>query len=286
MLILAAVIFALVAVLVIYGIVRYRARDGAALPTQIFGSRKAEITWTVIPIVIVTVLFVFTVRTMAFVDAPREPADQPDVTITGHQWWWEARYANGAVAVQEIHIPVGRRLLARIEAADVIHDFWVPQLARKMDAVPGRSGYIWLEANAPGTYEGRCSEFCGMQHAWMHFTVIAEPEPQFSAWLQRQAEPPREPEAGLPVVGGRLFREEKCTDCHAVSATDTQPRKGPPLAHIAGRKLLGGDIPNSPANLARWTVNPQSIKPGNRMPNQRLSNADTLALTAYLESLR
>ena len=187
-LILAAVIFVIVAVLVVYAVVRYRARDGAAEPRQTFGARPLEMAWTLVPLALVLVIFVFTLRTMAAVDAPQDSARVPDLVVTGHQWWWEARYPNGAVAAHEIHIPVSKRLLVRIEAADVIHDFWVPQLARKMDAVPGRPAFIWLEADQPGSYPGACSEFCGAQHAWMHFLVIAEAEAQFSAWLQHQAE--------------------------------------------------------------------------------------------------
>src|SRR5579883_1198162 len=144
-LILAAVIFLIVAGLVGFSIVRYRERAGGPQPGQHSGSRALEITWTAIPLVIVIVLFIITVRVMAAIDAPLSPAQLPDLVITGHQWWWEARYPNGADTANEIHIPVGRRLLARIEAADVIHDFWVPQLARKMDAVPGRAAYLWLQ---------------------------------------------------------------------------------------------------------------------------------------------
>jgi cytochrome c oxidase subunit II len=276
-LVLAAVIFTLVAVLVGYSIVRYRRREGAAEPRPTFGSRKAEVTWTAIPLVLMIVLFILTVRTMAFVDAPDKPAQAPDLVITGHQWWWEARYANGAVAVQEIHIPAGRRLLAEIGSKDVIHDFWVPELARKMDAVPGRASYIWLQADTPGTYQGKCSEFCGMQHAGMRFQVVAEPEPEFAAWVAQQAQPLAPPPSGLPAEGARIF-QQKCQDCHT--------RNGPPLDHIANRKLLGGDLANAPVNLTRWTTSPQSIKPGNHMPDQNLSSTETAALTAYLETLR
>ena len=276
-LLLAAVIFLVVSSLVVYSILRYRARPGATEPRRTFGSRKAEITWTAIPLLIVSALFILTVRTMAFVDAPRQPTQAPDLNITGHQWWWEARYPNGAATVHEIHIPVGRRLLAEIQSADVIHDFWVPQLARKMDAVPGRSAYIWLEADTPGTYQGSCSEFCGMQHAWMRFQVVAEPEPQFSAWVEHQAAPPSAPGPGLPTEGGRIY-QQKCQDCHT--------RNGPPLDHIASRKILGGDLPNTQENLARWALNPQSIKPGNQMPDQSLSAQDVRAVIAYLGSLQ
>lgn len=284
-LILAAVIFLVVAALVVYAIIRYRARPGQTEPRQIFGSRKIEITWTVIPLIIVTVLFGFTVRTMAFVDAPRDPGRAPDLVITGHQWWWEARYPNGADTATEIHIPAHRQLLVRVQSADVIHDFWATQLARKMDAVPGLPGYVWLEADTAGTFSGACAEFCGKQHAGMRFEVVAESDSGFSAWLRHQAEPPPAP-TGVAVRGERVFRQRKCGECHAISPADTAVRKGPPLTHIASRKLLGGELATTPLNLERWIVEPQAIKPGNLMPNTDLSNADAEALTAYMESLR
>jgi cytochrome c oxidase subunit II len=281
----AAVIFAVVAALVVYAIVRYRERPGGSEPPQSHGSRAAEITWTAIPLLIVLGLFVLTVRTMAFVDAPQEPVRAPDFVITGHQWWWLAQYPGGAATANEIHIPAGRRLLARMEAADVIHDFWAPQLGRKIDAIPGREGYVWLEADEPGVYQGTCSEFCGMQHAGMHFQVIAESEAQFNAWLVRQAAPPAAPE-GVAAEGGRLYLEHKCGDCHAVSPSDTRSLIGPPLTHVASRMRLGGDLPNTPENMALWVNEPQSVKPGNRMPDQHLSAPEVQALTAYMESLR
>ncbi|HEY7389437.1 MAG TPA: cytochrome c oxidase subunit II [Bryobacteraceae bacterium] len=284
-LVVAAVIFAVVTALVVYTIIRYRERLGASEPPQYHGSRAAEITWTAIPLLIVLVLFVLTVRTMAFVDAPQDPIRAPDVVITGQQWWWLAQYPGGAATASEIHIPVGRRLLARVDAADVIHDFWAPQLGRKIDAIPGRAGYVWLEADAPGVYQGTCSEFCGMQHAGMHFQVIAEPEGDFNVWLERQAAPPVPPE-GVAAQGERLFRERKCGDCHAVSLSDTRALIGPPLTHVASRMQLGGDRANTPENMALWVNEPQSIKPGNRMPDQHLAASEVQALTAYMESLR
>ena len=284
-LVLAAVIFLIVAGLVGYSMVRYRARAGSPDPRQNFGARTLEITWTVIPLLIVAVLFVVTVRTMASIDAPLAPDRPPGLVITGHQWWWEVRYPNGADTANEIHIPAGRRLLARIESADVIHDFWAPQLARKMDAIPGRPSYLWLEADAPGVYSGTCSEFCGMQHAWMRFQVIAESEAAFSAWLAREAAAPAEV-SGEAAEGARIFQQQKCGDCHAVSPADTRALTGPPLAHIDSRRLLGAEIANTPENLARWIVTPQEIKPGNRMPNPRLAAGEVRPLSAYLESLR
>ncbi len=277
-LILAAVFFGIVLALVGYAVARYRARAGAGEPRPVFGSRKLEATWTAIPLVVVAVLFIATVRTMAFVDAPLTPAGTPDVVITGHQWWWEARYPNGAVTSHEIHIPAGRRLLVRLESSDVIHDFWVMALGRKMDAVPGRPAYLWLEADQPGTYSGTCSEFCGVQHAWMRFQVIAEPEPVFSAWMAR--------EAGAAPEPPEIFRTAKCADCHALSAQDTTPRSGPPLTHVASRRLLEGNLPNTPANLRLWITSPQLIKPGNRMPDSQLSPAEVTVLSEYLSRLQ
>jgi cytochrome c oxidase subunit II len=294
-LLVAAVIFLVVSGLVSYCVVRYRARQSGEEPAQHTGSRGLEVAWTAIPLLIVLVLFVLTLRTMAFVDAPQNPGRDPDLVITGHQWWWEARYPGvpvtpagvigvNPISANEIHIPVGRRLLVRVESADVIHDFWAPQLARKIDAIPGRPSYVWLEADTPGTYEGTCSEFCGMQHAGMHFRVIAEPEPAFMAWLEHQAAPPVPP-IGLAAEGARLFGQRKCGDCHAVSPGDTRSLIGPPLTHVAGRRLLGGDRPVTPQNLTLWITSPQTIKPGNRMPDQQLPAAEVQALTAYMEAL-
>ena len=272
LLILLAAVFALVAGLVGYAVIRYRGRAGEGEPAQTFGSRKLEIAWTVIPLAIVIVLFALTVSAMARIDAPSDPGRPPDLVVTGHQWWWDARYPNGAVAITEINIPVGKRLLVRIESTDVIHDFWVPQLARKMDAVPGRPAWIWLEADAPGTYAGQCSEFCGAQHAWMHFYVVAESAADYAVWLQHQAAP-----ALLPPPS---IYTEKCAVCHS------NPASGPDLTHVASRQFLGGGVSrNTAANLALWSSRPQSVKPGNRMPDQQLSQAEVQTLTTYLGSL-
>jgi len=283
----AAVIFLVVAAGVIYSAVRYRWRGVAiAEPRQVFGSRNLEILWTVVPLLIVTGLFIVTVRAMILIDAPQETSRSPDLVITGHQWWWEARYPGGVLATSDIHIPASRRLRARIESADVIHDFWAPELARKMDAVPGRWSYIWLEADTPGTYAGTCSEFCGAEHAWMRFRVVAESEPNFEAWLKRQAQPPPEPR-GIAAEGARLFQTKKCADCYAVAGTGPNSGKGPSLAHLASRELLGSGISrNTPENLMLWLTNPQAAKPGNRMPDTPLSANETRALLAYLESLQ
>jgi cytochrome c oxidase subunit 2 len=173
--------------------------------------------------------------------------------------------------------------LARVESADVIHDFWVPELARKIDAVPGRASYIWLESDTPGIYDGACSEFCGVQHAWMRFRVVAEPETDFEAWLNQEANATVD---DVPEPRERLFRN-KCESCHTVVATEPSSGKGPSLAHLASREFLGGgNLRNTPENLMLWLTDPQAAKPGNRMPNTPLTAEERRALLAYLGSLR
>jgi cytochrome c oxidase subunit 2 len=282
--VIAAVVFLVVAVGVVLSVVRFRSRGAESHePRQIFGSRKLEVLWTVAPLAIVTGLFIVSVRAMVFIDAPQDSDHPPDLVITAHQWWWEARYPNGVVVPWDIHIPAGRRLRARIESADVIHDFWVPDLARKMDAVPGRWGYIWLEADRPGTYAGTCSEFCGAQHAWMRFRVIAEPQEDFEAWLKIEARATRN---DAPSPPERLFRN-KCESCHTDVATLPSSGKGPSLAHLASRETLGGGITrNTPENLMLWLTDPQAAKPGNRMPNIPLTDTERTMILGYLEGLR
>lgn len=286
-LVIAAVVFLVVAAGVFYSTLRYRLRGSStAEPPQIFGSPKLEILWTVVPLLIVTGLFIVTVRAMVLIDAPQDSDRSPDLVITGHQWWWEARYPNGVLATWDIHIPAGRRLRARIESADVIHDFWAPELARKIDAVPGRWSYIWLQADTPGAYSGTCAEFCGAQHAWMRFRVVADSDRAFETWLARQAQPSPAP-TGLAADGERLFQTKKCAVCHAVTGIASSSTKGPSLAHLAGRDSLGGGISqNTPHDLELWITTPQTVKPGNRMPATPLSGDESRALVAYLESLR
>jgi cytochrome c oxidase subunit 2 len=290
----SAAVFLIVAGLVSFCLLRYRAAAGAgaegapeANPRRHYGSHRIEMIWTAIPVLVLAALFVLTVRAIALIDAPIQPNQPPDLVVTGHQWWWEARYPNGVATTSEIHVPAGRRLLVRVTSADVIHDFWVPELARKMDAVPGRDGYIWLEANEPGRYQGMCSEFCGAQHAWMHFVVIAEPQAKFSEWLESQAQPAREPPSGSASEGARLFQEKKCGECHAIAGASAKGTSGPDLTHLLSREFLGAGISrNSSETLALWLTNPQAAKPGNRMPDAHLSDSEASALSAYLGTLK
>lgn len=283
-LIIAAVVFVVVAAGVLYSTVRYRSRgSSAAEPRQVFGFPKLEILWTAVPLLMVTGLFIVTVRAMVLIDAPQDSDRPPDLVVIAHQWWWEARYPNGVLSTWDIHIPAGRRLRARVDSADVIHDFWVPELARKIDAVPGRWSFVWLQADTPGVYSGTCAEFCGAQHAWMRFRVVAEPETKFESWLRYMA---RGGYNDAPASDERLF-VAKCGECHSLSALAPSSRRGPNLAHIATREFLGGGISrNTPEALMLWLTDPQAAKPGNRMPKVPLTPGERAALLAFLETVK
>ena len=174
------IILAIIVIAVTYIIIRYRKKHGDdGEPYQDFGSLKLEIVWTIIPLGIVAVLFLLTCNTMRAVDPPVGDKE-PDLVVIGHQWWWELRYPDyGVITANEVHIPVGKYLLVRLESIDVIHDFWVPELARKIDLIPGHPNHIWIIASKPGVYLGACAEFCGDQHANMRIRVIADEEEEF-----------------------------------------------------------------------------------------------------------
>jgi cytochrome c oxidase subunit II len=277
-LIFLSAILILVSFLVIYAVFRYRDRPGAPDPEQKFGSRKLEITWTVVPILSLVVLSGFMVRAMSASDPPTAEA-KPDLRIVAHQWWWEIIYLkSGVTTANEIHIPVGKRLLVDFRSVDVIHDFWVPALGRKIDIIPGHPNRLWIEADHGGTYLGACAEFCGNEHAWMRIMVIADSPDDFAAWVKQQAGIPPKPVTADEQLGAKIYRENICTNCHLRSV-------GPDLTHIASRRTLAaGALENTPENLAAWLHDPDDFKPGSNMPNFKLSPGDVRALVAFLET--
>ncbi len=278
-------IFAIVAGLVFYALLRYRWREGELDPRQLAGNRKIEIAWTAIPFLIVIVLFTMTERTMSLSDPP--PAPSPDLVVVGHQWWWEARYpASGVVTANEIHIPVGKPLSVRLDSTDVLHEFWVPQLARKMTTVPGHPNNIWMEADKAGVYPGVCSEFCGTQHAWMHFLVVAEEPAAFERWERGQLQPAPAAAPGPAARGLAIFEGSTCIACHAIHGVPgADARVGPDLTHFGARRQLGAGVAeNSPENLGRWLLDPQKIKPGVNMPNFNLTQTQVNDLIAYFKA--
>jgi cytochrome c oxidase subunit 2 len=280
-------IFALVASVVAYGAIRYRSRDTAVEPAQSFGSTRVEVLWTAGPLLLLVVIFGLTVAAGRAAD-PSTPDTEPDVRLIGHQWWWEVQYPHvGIVTANEIHMPTSTRILLELRSADVIHDFWVPQLGRKMDMVPGHPTRLWIEADEAGTYTGACSEYCGAEHAWMRLRVVAEPGTDFARWVAREQTPAASATGGAAAEGERLFDAMTCATCHAIAGTTHHERIGPDLTHVATRARLAAELSdNTPANLADWIAHPDTMKPGSHMPNLHLSSEQVSALVAYMETLR
>ncbi len=287
----AAVIFVGVEVALIAFTIRYRQRGNeTGEPRQIFGNRRLELLWTGIPAVTLAIVFGIMVFTMRGVEAG--PVNDPNaltIEVIGHQWWWEYRYPDQKfVTANELHLPVGQPVHLRLRSDDVIHDFWVPALGRKMDMIPSQTNDLWTQVDTPGVYTGSCAEYCGLQHAGMRLRVVAETPDSFAAWVagQQRGEPPM---SGDAAHGRTLFFQSQadCASCHAIDGTTAKGNVGPNLTHVGGRTMLAANVlPNSPDNMVRWLLNPQAIKPGNRMPNLRLSDDDARDLAAYLESLK
>lgn len=287
----SAIIFAIVAGLIWRAIVVGRKR--VDLPEQEFGSERKEIFWMIGPVIIVlwivaiSAKLILTMNAIPLIHPAEDVQADLELHVTGHQWWWEVRYGDEAwMAANEIHIPTGKKIRVKLTSADVIHCFWVPQLARKIDVIPGRENYIWLEANRPGVYQGRCAEFCGNQHAWMNFQVFALDPADYDQWLSGAGTAAAKPAATDAVAGEKIFFAQTCVNCHTIQGTAAVATIGPDLTHVASRDTLGGGaIKNSPANLYRWLKNPQAIKPGCKMPDFKLSDEHAQQIVAYLESI-
>ncbi len=285
-LIVCAIILLIVAAMVVSSLVCFRHKPGGSDPRPHHGNWKLETAWTVIPFLVLIWFLTLTAKGMKESNPPS--GQKPDLLVIGHQWWWEVRYPKtGVITANEIHIPVGAQWLVALESADVIHDFWVPRLGPKMDAVPGHPNRLWLEADKTGSYLGTCSEFCGAQHAQMHFLVIAQPLTEFEAWQEQQGKFAFRSKSKSAQRGSELFRSMTCVNCHRVNGTEAKSQDAPDLTHFASRRTFGSVIlPNTPENLARWLKNPQAVKPAILMPDFKLTDAQVDGLTAYLESLQ
>jgi cytochrome c oxidase subunit 2 len=222
------------------------------------------------------------------------PGGRPlQIGIVGHQWWWEVTYADSVQSrslstANEIHVPVGRTVILKMTAHDVIHSFWVPSLAGKKDLVPGYSTTTWFRADRPGVYRGQCAEFCGYQHTNMGLLVIAESPADFARWYDAQLADAMPPADTVARTGKNVFMgPHGCVLCHTVRGTDAGGRVGPDLTHLASRRTLAAaTVPNNRGWLGGWVMDPQGIKPGARMPPNDMSPAELQALLAYLQTLR
>jgi cytochrome c oxidase subunit 2 len=291
------VIFLIVATLLVYSAVKFRkkANDDGREPPQVYGSNQLELAWTVIPVLIVVVLFLTSARVIHEVqDAPRPPGTI-EVTVVGHQFWWEFRYPQyGFVATNELHVPVSdpkqpTPTFLTLLSADTDHSFWVPRLAGKTDLIPNHPNSMWIDPHETGVYLGQCAQYCGTQHAKMLLRVYVEPRADFDRWVQAQLQQvaANVPMDSLAAEGRRVFESTACINCHVVAGTVANGRFGPDLTHLMSRDTLAsGAAPNTPENLRLWIENPDAIKPGSLMPPMNLSRQEFDRVTAYLLTLR
>jgi cytochrome c oxidase subunit 2 len=287
-------IFISVAGILIYVIIKFRDRRDEGddrEPAQIYGSTQVELAWTVIPVLIVVVLFLTTARMIfAIQDAPKPP-DALDVTVVGHQFWWEFRYPGlGIVSANELHVPLSsdskpEPTYLRLLSADVDHSFWVPQLAGKTDLIPNHENLTWMDPKHPGLYVGQCAQFCGVEHAKMLLRVYVDPPAQFAAWVKSQQQPGvQDPSV---AAGRRTFETQACMNCHTIRGTAATGRFGPDLTHLMSRDTIAaGAAPNTKKNLRQWIEDPDSFKPGSLMPAMHLNDEQLDDLTAYLATLK
>jgi len=286
-----AAIFVVVAGLLVYTLFRFRrTRNDGQEPAQVYGSNQVELAWTVVPVLIVVVLFLATARVITRVQTAGRPDDAIQVVAVGHQFWWEYRYPElNVVTANELHVPVSAAghetpTFITLLSADTDHSFWVPRLAGKTDLIPNRTNTTWIQPTETGLYLGQCAQYCGTQHAKMLLRVYVDSRAAFDEWAADQRRPAVPSDA--VSAGRRIFEATSCINCHAIAGTRASGQFGPDLTHMMSRDTIAaGVIPNTPENLRRWIRNPDDIKPGSRMPAMNLSDQELDAVTAYLTSL-
>jgi cytochrome c oxidase subunit II len=286
-----ALIFVIVFTLLAYVAIRFRrrSRDARSEPPQVYGSTQVEMAWTVIPVLIVLALFLASARVIASIQNAKEPANALEVTVTGHQYWWEFRYPGlNVVTANELHVPVSdpahpRPTFLTLLSADTDHSFWVPRLGGKTDLIPNHPNAMWIDPRETGLFLGQCAQYCGTQHAKMLLRVYVDSPEAFDRWIREQQQPARDGS----TAGRSVLESTACVNCHAISGTAARGRFGPDLTHLMSRETIAaGAAANTHEMLRLWIKNPDAIKPGSKMPAMGLSDRDVEAVTDYLETLR
>jgi len=289
-------IFAIVFSLLLYAAITFRKRADSDLrePLQIYGSDQLELAWTVIPVLIVIVLFMTSARVIHSVQDARRPPGTIEVTVVGHQFWWEYRYPQyGFVTANELHVPVSdpahpTPTFLALLSADTDHSFWIPRLAGKTDLIPNHPNGTWIDPHDTGLYLGQCAQYCGTQHAKMLLRASVDSRADFDRWVKAQQQIARDETAHSPeaMEGRRVFNATACINCHAIAGTAANGRFGPDLTHLMTRETIASGIAlNNAAELRRWVQNPAAIKPGSLMPSMNLTDKELDEVTAYLLTL-
>jgi cytochrome c oxidase subunit 2 len=292
-LVITAIIFVVVFTLLVYSVTKFRgnAENANREPAQVYGSTQIELAWTIIPILIVVVLFLATARVIHAVQDAPQPPGAVEVTAIGHQFWWEFRYPGlGIVTANELHIPVSdparpTPTFLKLLSADTDHSLWIPQLAGKTDLIPNHPNSMWMDPHRTGVFLGQCAQYCGTQHAKMLLRVSVDAPEEFAAWVQAQRQSAIQDEK--VAAGRRVFETTACINCHAIGGTAANGRFGPDLTHLMSRETIAsGAAENTKENLRLWIQKPDAIKPGSLMPAMQLSDTDLDALVNYLETLQ
>jgi cytochrome c oxidase subunit 2 len=289
-------IFVIVFGMLLYAAVKFRQRpdDDRREPLQIYGSDQLELAWTVIPVLIVIVLFMTSARVIHQVQDARRPPGTIEVTVIGHQFWWEYRYPQyGFVTANELHVPVSdpahpTPTFLELLSADTDHSFWIPRLAGKTDLIPNHPNSMWIDPHETGLFLGQCAQYCGTQHAKMLLRAYVDSPADFDRWVsaQRQAAQTDAPLDAKAQEGREVFNSTACINCHVVSGTVANGLFGPDLTHLMSRETIAsGAVQNTSENLRRWIQNPAAIKPGALMPAMNLTDKELDAVTAYMLSL-
>ncbi|MDQ1383979.1 MAG: cytochrome c oxidase subunit [Actinomycetota bacterium] len=281
---LGAGVYAVVAFFIVWAIVRGRRADGG-------DGRVSDNMWivwggVVVPVLILGVLAVVTVQ--ATTDLRKPEAGALQVEVVGKRWWWQVGYPGTSVTTaNEIRLPAGRQVEIGLDSDNVVHSFWVPQLAGKLDLIPGQHNILRFTPRTPGTYIGECAEFCGVEHARMGFVVIVQTTTDFDRWMTRHQLTPSSPDGESAIEGEVTLVTQACAGCHAIRGTPAQGTVGPDLTDFGERTTIGArTVPNTPENLAKWIVDAQSLKPGALMPPMPMSDREVKNVIAYLEGLK
>lgn len=301
----AVFVFIVVVGILLWAVFKYRRKLGDKDPVQIHGNTKLEIAWTLLPAIILVFVAVPTVITIF--DNANSPCTYEEgcleVTVEAVQWFWNFKYkdpSNPNLEVNtsnEMHIPVGEVVNIKLTSRDVLHSFWIPNIAGKLDIVPNHTNTLWIQSDIEGEFYAQCAEFCGIAHALMSFRVYADSRDDFNKWMKLQASEALIPVEPLALEGKKLFEGEKqCYACHKVMGTKARSNVGPDLTHVGSRtKIAAGILDNNQENLRKWLEDPGSIKPGNRMSLQAsvytdktktLNDSEISAIVAYLQTLK
>lgn len=288
----ATAIFFIVEGALVFAVIKFRARSDRDVPVQVHGNKILEVTWTIIPALILFGIAIPTVGTIFSVAGTPTGPDVVKVEVVARQWWWEYKYTDiGIVTANELHIPLDKPVFLTLHSIDVIHSFWVPRLAGKQDIIPGRTNHLTIEADTPGTYLGQCAEFCALSHANMRLRVIAESQASFEAWVAHQKENALRAADPLVARGRDLFMKNQCIFCHTVRGEPANGKTGPDLTHVAQRTTFAGaTFDFTTENLIAWVTDAPGIKPGSKMGrgilDYKLTAEDIRAIVAYLQTLK